>query len=91
MTDLGSSEGSTWRVLLLNDDHTPMEFVVDVIEQVFDMDRELATQVMLHVHRNGIAECGVYPHEAAKEKAARVVAFAREHRHPLQCVIERKR
>jgi ATP-dependent Clp protease adaptor protein ClpS len=91
MTDLGSSEGSTWSVLLVNDDYTPMEFVVDVIEQVFDMDRELATQLMLRVHSKGIAECGVYPHETAKEKATQVMAFAREHRHPLQCVIERKR
>jgi ATP-dependent Clp protease adaptor protein ClpS len=91
MADSGSSEGSTWTVLLLNDDHTPMEFVVHVIEQFFDMDRDRARQLMLRVHHEGVAECGIYPHEIAQAKAAEVVDFAREHRHPLKCVIERKR
>jgi ATP-dependent Clp protease adaptor protein ClpS len=68
-----------------------MKFVVDAIEQFFDMDRESAMRLMLRVHNEGIAECGTYSHEIAKAKAAQVVAFAREHRHPLQCVIERKR
>jgi ATP-dependent Clp protease adaptor protein ClpS len=75
----------------LNDDCTPMEFVVDAIEQFFDMDRESAMHLMLRVHNEGIAECGTYSHEIAKAKATQVVAFAREHRHPLHCVIERKR
>ena len=91
MTDLGSSEDSTWSVLILNDDYTPMEFVVDAIEQFFDMDRESAMRLMLRVHNEGIAECGTYSYEIAEAKATQVVAFAREHRHPLQCIIERKR
>jgi ATP-dependent Clp protease adaptor protein ClpS len=91
MTDLGSSEGSTWSVLILNDDYTPMEFVVNAIEQFFDMDHESAMHLMLRIHNEGIAECGAYSHEIATAKATQVVAFAREHRHPLQCVIERKR
>jgi len=91
MTDLGSSEDSTWSVLILNDDYTPMEFVVSAVEQFFDMDHESAMHLMLRVHNEGIAECGTYSHEIAKAKATQVVAFAREHRHPLQCVIERKR
>jgi ATP-dependent Clp protease adaptor protein ClpS len=91
MTDVDSSEGSTWGVLLLNDDHTPMEFVVNAIEKFFDMDRESAMRLMLRIHHEGIGECGVYPHEIAEAKATQVVNFAREHRHPLQCVIERKR
>jgi hypothetical protein len=68
-----------------------MKFVVDAIEQFFDMDRESAMRLMLRVHNEGIAECGTYSHEIAKAKATQVIAFAREHRHPLQCVIERKR
>ena len=90
MADLGSPEDSTWSVLLLNDDHTPMDFVVDAIEKFFDMDIESARRLMLRVHNEGIAECGTYREEIAKAKAAQVTAFAREHRHPLQCVIERK-
>jgi ATP-dependent Clp protease adaptor protein ClpS len=91
MTDLSSSEDSTWSVLLLNDDYTPMDFVVDAIEEFFDMDRKTAMRLMLRVHNEGIAECGTYSYEIAKAKATQVVAFAREHRHPLECVIERKR
>ena len=90
MADLGSSGDSTWSVLLLNDNYTPMDFVVDVIEKFFDMDIESARRLMLRVHNEGIAECGTYQEEIAKAKATQVTAFAREHRHPLQCVIERK-
>jgi len=75
----------------LNDDYTPMEFVVNMIEQLFDTDRESAIPLMLRIHNEGIAECGTYSYEIAKAKATQVVAFAREHRHLLQCVIERKR
>jgi hypothetical protein len=71
MTDLGSSEGSTWSVLLLNDDYTPMDFVVDVIERFFDMDRESARHLMLRVHNEGTAECGIYPYEMAKQRRRR--------------------
>jgi ATP-dependent Clp protease adapter protein ClpS len=76
---LWSAEGLIWRVLLLNDDHTPIDFVVDVIEEVFDMDRESAMHLMLRVHNEGVAECGIYPYEIAKVKAAQVMDFAREH------------
>jgi ATP-dependent Clp protease adaptor protein ClpS len=91
MTDHGSTEGSTWSVSLLNDDHTPMDFVVDVIEKVFDIDLESARHLMLRVHNEGAAECGIYPYEVAKAKATQVADFAREHQHPLQVVIEPKR
>jgi ATP-dependent Clp protease adaptor protein ClpS len=90
MTDPASSEDSIWRVLLLNDDYTPMDFVVYVIEQLFDKDFESAKHLMLRVHNEGTAECGIYPYEIAKAKASEVVDFARVHRHPLRCVIERK-
>ena len=74
----------------MNDDYTPMDFVVDAIEKFFDMDIESARRLMLRVHNEGIAECGTYSdEEIAKAKAMQVVAFAREHLHPLQCVIER--
>ena len=78
-------------VLLLNDDQTPMDFVVDVIETVFDIDFESAEHLMLRVHNEGAAECGIYPYEQAKAKATQVADLAREHQHPLQAVIERKR
>jgi ATP-dependent Clp protease adapter protein ClpS len=91
MTDHGSAEGSTWSVSLLNDDHTPMDFVVYVIENVFDIDLESAKHLMLRVHNEGAAECGIYPHEVAKAKARQVADLAREHHHPLQVVIEPKR
>ena len=90
MTNLNSSEGSTWIVLILNDEHTPMEFVVNAIEQFFDMDRESAIALMLRIHNEGTAECGAYSHEIAEAKATQVLDFARKHGHPLQCVIERK-
>src|SRR3954453_14873105 len=90
MTDLNPSEDSTWSVLILNDDYTPMEFVVNAIEQFFDIDRESAMSLMLRIHNEGIAECGAYSHDIAKAKSTQVIAFAREPRHPLQCVIERQ-
>ncbi len=79
-----------YRVLLLNDDYTPMEFVVHVLEKFFQKSREEATQVMLHVHRNGVGECGVYTFEIAETKVTQVMDFARKHQHPLQCVMEKK-
>jgi ATP-dependent Clp protease adaptor protein ClpS len=90
MTELGSSEDTTWSVLLLNDDYTPMLFVVRLLERFFDMDRKSAMRLMLRIHKDGIAECGIFQHEMAKAKATQVVDFARKHRHPLQCVIKRK-
>ena len=81
---------SLYRVLLLNDDYTPMEFVVHVLERFFNKDREAATQIMLHVHQNGIGECGVFTYEVAETKVTQVMDFARKHQHPLQCVMEKK-
>ncbi len=81
---------SLYRVLLLNDDYTPMEFVVHVIEKFFNKDREAATRIMLHVHHNGIGECGIFTYEVAETKVTQVMDFARKHQHPLQCVMEKK-
>jgi ATP-dependent Clp protease adaptor protein ClpS len=81
---------SLYRVLLLNDDYTPMEFVVHVIERFFQKDRETATMIMMHVHQNGVGECGVYTYEVAETKISQVMDFARQHQHPLQCVMEKK-
>jgi ATP-dependent Clp protease adaptor protein ClpS len=79
-----------YRVLLLNDDYTPMEFVIHVLERFFNKDREAATRIMLHVHNNGIGECGIYTYEVAETKVTQVMDFARKHQHPLQCVMEKK-
>jgi ATP-dependent Clp protease adaptor protein ClpS len=79
-----------YRVLLLNDDYTPMEFVVDVLQRFFNKDREAATRIMLHVHNHGIGECGIYTYEVAETKVTQVMDFARKHQHPLQCVMEKK-
>jgi ATP-dependent Clp protease adaptor protein ClpS len=84
------AEDAKWGVLLLNDDNTPMDFVVGVIEQVFEIDLESARRLMLRVHNEGSVECGAYSQEMAKSKANQVIDLAREHRHPLQRVIERK-
>jgi ATP-dependent Clp protease adaptor protein ClpS len=81
---------SLYRVLILNDDYTPMEFVVHVLERFFNKDREAATRIMLHVHNHGIGECGVYTYEVAETKVTQVMDFARKHQHPLQCVMEKK-
>jgi ATP-dependent Clp protease adaptor protein ClpS len=81
---------SMYRVLLLNDDYTPMEFVVHVLERFFNKDREAATRIMLHVHHHGIGECGVFTYEIAETKVTQVMDFARKHQHPLQCVMEKK-
>ncbi len=79
-----------YRVLILNDDYTPMEFVVHVLERFFQKSREEATRVMLHVHHHGVGECGVYTYEVAETKVTQVMDFARKHQHPLQCVMEKK-
>ena len=81
---------SLYRVLLLNDDYTPMEFVVLVLERFFNKDRETATQIMLHVHNHGIGECGIFTYEVAETKVTQVMDFSRKHQHPLQCVMEKK-
>ncbi len=79
-----------YRVLLLNDDFTPMEFVIHVLERFFNKSREAATVIMLHVHNNGVGECGTYTYEVAETKVTQVMDFARKHQHPLQCVMEKK-
>ena len=77
-----------FKVLLLNDDFTPMDFVVQVLHQFFAKSREQATQIMLKVHNEGVGLCGVYQHDIAETKVNQVTGFAREHQHPLQCVME---
>lgn len=81
---------SLYRVLLLNDDYTPMEFVIHVLERFFQKDRESATRIMLHVHNHGVGECGVFTYEVAETKVTQVMDFARQNQHPLQCVMEKK-
>ncbi|WDR03410.1 ATP-dependent Clp protease adapter ClpS [Devosia algicola] len=81
---------SLYRVLLLNDDYTPQEFVVLVLQDVFNKSREDAFQIMMHVHQKGVGECGVYPYEVAETKVTRVMDIARKNQHPLQCVMEKQ-
>ena len=81
-------EPPLYKVVLLNDDYTPMEFVVEVLEKFFAMGREKATQVMLTVHTRGKGVCGVYTHEIAETKVAQVNAYSRQHQHPLLCTME---
>ncbi len=77
-----------YKVLLLNDDFTPMDFVVVVLQTIFGMNREMATTVMLRVHREGVGECGTFTRDVAVAKVDQVVSLAREHQHPLQCTME---
>lgn len=81
---------SMYKVLMLNDDYTPMEFVVHVLERFFSKSREEATQVMLHVHRRGVGICGVYTYEVAETKVNQVTEFARRNQHPLRCTLEKE-
>ncbi|QIG81675.1 ATP-dependent Clp protease adapter ClpS [Stakelama tenebrarum] len=78
-----------YRVLMLNDDYTPMEFVVLVLQRFFRMNMEEATRVMLHVHQRGVGVCGVFSYEVAETKVAQVIEFARQNQHPLQCTLEK--
>ncbi|MCY1670150.1 ATP-dependent Clp protease adapter ClpS [Novosphingobium sp. SL115] len=80
---------SQFKVLMLNDDYTPMEFVVMCLKRFFHMDLEQATRVMLHVHQRGVGVCGVYPYEIAETKVNQVMDFARQNQHPLQCTLEK--
>jgi ATP-dependent Clp protease adaptor protein ClpS len=79
-----------YRVLLLNDDYTPMEFVIAILQSFFNKNSEEATQIMLHVHHHGVGECGVYTYEIAETKVAQVMDHARKNQHPLQCIMEKK-
>jgi ATP-dependent Clp protease adaptor protein ClpS len=79
-----------YRVLLLNDDYTPMEFVVSILQAFFNKDAQEAMQIMLQVHHNGVGECGVYTYEIAETKVSQVMDHARKNQHPLQCIMEKK-
>jgi ATP-dependent Clp protease adaptor protein ClpS len=79
-----------YRVLLLNDDYTPMEFVISILQSFFNKNAEEATEIMLHVHHNGVGECGVFTYEIAETKVAQVMDHARKNQHPLQCIMEKK-
>jgi ATP-dependent Clp protease adaptor protein ClpS len=81
---------SMYRVLILNDDYTPMEFVVYVLERFFNKSREAATQIMLHVHQHGVGVCGVFTYEVAETKVAQVTDLAKRNDHPLQCTMEKE-
>jgi len=81
---------SMYKVLMLNDDYTPMEFVVHVLERYFSKSRDEATRIMLHVHTRGVGICGVYTYEVAETKVTQVMDLARQNQHPLQCTIEKE-
>lgn len=80
---------SMYKVLMLNDDYTPMEFVVHVLKRFFSMDTDEATRVMLHVHQRGVGVCGIFSYEVAETKVNQVMDFARQNQHPLQCTLEK--
>ena len=80
---------SMFKVLMLNDDYTPMEFVVMVLKHYFSMDIDQATQVMLHVHQRGVGVCGIFPYEIAETKVNQVMDFADKNQHPLRCTLEK--
>jgi ATP-dependent Clp protease adaptor protein ClpS len=78
-----------YKVLILNDDYTPMEFVVHILERFFNKTRQEATRITLYVHQRGVGICGVYTYEVAETKVTQVMDFARQHQHPLQCTLEK--
>jgi len=81
---------SLYRVLILNDDYTPMEFVVTVLQSIFNKSSEAAWEITMHVHKHGVGECGVFPFEIAETKVTVVLESARKHQYPLQCVMEKQ-
>jgi len=81
---------SMYKVLLLNDDYTPMEFVVHILEKFFNKNRQESTDIMLHVHRRGVGICGIFTYEVAETKVAQVMDFARANEQPLQCTMEKE-
>ena len=89
-TRVRTKKPSMYRVLILNDDYTPMEFVVIILERFFSKSREQATRIMLHVHQKGVGVCGVYTYEVAETKVAQVMDMARRNEHPLQCTMEKE-
>ena len=88
-TKLKTKKPSMYNVILLNDDYTPMEFVVLVLEAVFNKKQEEATQIMLNVHKNGIGVCGTFTYEVAESKCKVVIDMAKKNEHPLQCTIDK--
>jgi ATP-dependent Clp protease adaptor protein ClpS len=90
LTRTRTKKPSMYKVLMLNDDYTPMEFVVDVLQHIFQKTREEATQIMLHVHQKGVGVCGVYTYEVAETKVTQTVDYARKNQHPLQCTLEKE-
>lgn len=89
-TRIQTKKPSMYRVLILNDDYTPMEFVVLILERFFHKSREQATRIMLHVHQKGVGVCGVFTYEVAETKVAQVMDLARRNEHPLQCTLEKE-
>ncbi|GAB5457261.1 MAG: ATP-dependent Clp protease adapter ClpS [Henriciella sp.] len=89
-TRVQTKKPSMYRVLILNDDYTPMEFVVQILERFFNKSREQATRIMLHVHQKGVGVCGVFTYEVAETKVAQVMDLARRNEHPLQCTMEKE-
>ena len=89
-TKAKAKKPSLYKVLMLNDDYTPMEFVVHCLERFFQKTREEATQIMLHVHQKGVGVCGVFSYEVAETKVTQVMDFARQNQHPLQCTLEKE-
>lgn len=89
-SDAKTKKPSMYKVLLLNDDYTPMEFVVHILQRFFRMTIEEATEVMLHVHQKGVGVCGVFTYEVAETKVNQVLSFARQNDHPLQCTLEKE-
>ena len=85
-----TAKPSLYKVLMLNDDYTPMEFVVLTLQRFFKMSIEDATRVMLHVHQRGVGVCGIFTYEVAETKVNQVIDFARQHQHPLQCTMEKE-
>ena len=88
-TRVETKKPSMYKVLMLNDDYNPMEFVVHVLERFFQKSREEATRIMLHVHRRGVGVCGLFTYEVAETKVTQVMDLARQNQHPLQCTIEK--
>ncbi len=89
-TRVQTKKPSLYKVILLNDDYTPMDFVIHILQKFFRMPIEDATQVMLHIHTKGVGICGVFTYEVAETKVGRVMDFARKHQHPLQCTLEQE-
>jgi ATP-dependent Clp protease adaptor protein ClpS len=89
-TKAQAKKPAMYRVLILNDDYTPMEFVVTVLRKFFNKGPDEANSIMLHVHHHGVGECGVFTYEVAETKVTQVMDFARKHQHPLQCIMEKK-